>query len=117
VTLRLRQTGEGYEYVAEQSSHEGVERPVYVHRLAAIAWSDAETTEGALLDVLGHDVHHEVPESWLSEEEREQRGARRSIPWLNVEAALHPEPWTEHRRRTLSRRVATDGGEADKNQK
>jgi hypothetical protein len=112
VTLRIQQTGEGYEYVAEHGPHDDEpERPVYVHRLCLVAWSDAETTREALLDVAGHDVHHEVPREWLSEEEREEIASTRSIPWLNVEGGLHAEEWTAHRRRTLSRRVATDGGE------
>lgn len=102
--LKLRMTGEGYEYVSDAKPHSGRERPVYIHRLCVVAWSDAETTAEALAAVAGHDVHHEVPASWLSEEERESPGASRSLPWLNVEAALHPEEWSEHRRRTLALR-------------
>lgn len=99
--VRIRMTGEGYEYVSDADPHSGKERPVYLHRLCVVAWSDAETTADALAEIECHDVHHQIPIEWLSEEERESPGATRSIPWLNVEAGLSPEEWTAHRRRTL----------------
>ena len=107
--LRLRMTGEGYEYVSDKSPRSGRERPAYIHRLCVVAWSDAESVQEALAEVAGHDVHHEVPREWLSEDERESPVSDRSIPWLNVEDGLWPEEWTAHRRRTLALRAAAGG--------
>lgn len=98
----MRSTGDGYEYVADDGAYGADERPAYIHRLCVVAWADAETIDGALAEVAGHDVHHEVPDEWLTAAERAARGADKSIPWLNVEPALTPEEWTEHRRRTLA---------------
>lgn len=106
--LKLRTTGDGYEYVSDRDPHSGGERPVYVHRLCAVAWGDYETTGEACSDVARKDVHHSTPREWLSEEE--QLLAERSIPWLNVEEALHPEDRTEHRRMALAYAAQTDGG-------
>ena len=72
--LRFSDTGEGYQYVADTSPHEGVERPVYLHRLAAVAWG--------ILDSLADDehVHHEI-----------------LIPWYNVEENLTAVQPDDHR--------------------
>lgn len=76
--LRFRSTGEGYEYVSDRTPHdEGGERPVYIHRLNAVAWG--------LLDGLDdpRHVHH-----------------RTSIPWLNTEDNLEAIDPSDHARVT-----------------
>ena len=70
----FRATGEGYAYVAATTPHDGRERPVYLHRLAAVAWG---VLDG--LDDPRH-VHHS---EW-------------SIPWLNVEENLAAEEPDDH---------------------
>lgn len=73
-SVRFRATGEGYAYVTDTTPHGGRERPVYLHRLAAVAWG---VLEG--LDDPRH-VHH----------------CERSIPWLNVEENLAAEAPEDH---------------------
>jgi len=70
----FRATGEGYAYVAASRPQDGRERPVYLHRLAAVAWG---VLDG--LDDPRH-VHH----------------CEWSIPWLNVEENLEAETPDEH---------------------
>lgn len=72
--LRFRATGEGYEYVTDVRPEEG-ERPVYIHRLTAVAW---DVIDG--LDDPRH-VHHEV-----------------SVPWFNTEENLSAELPDDHAR-------------------
>ena len=85
VDVAIRATGLGYEYVAD-ARRAADERPVYLHRLAAVAWG--------LLDGLddGRHVHHAVPEEWL--DERDTRAA--GIPWLTTEATLVAEDPPDH---------------------
>lgn len=68
--MRLRTSGEGYEYFVEERGG----TPVYVHRLVAVAefGFDAVTSD--------EDVHHEI-----------------SVPWLNYGENLEVENWREHR--------------------
>jgi len=77
VSLPLRHTGEGYEYVVKEC--DSTDTPVYIHRLCVVAWDGLEALEGC-------DVHHETP-----------------IPWLNTEENLSPEPAFQHRRGELAR--------------
>lgn len=83
--LRFRATGLGHSYVTDRDPREG-ERTVYLHRLAAVAWG--------VLDGLDDDrhVHHEVPEEWTDDHDREDVG----IPWLTTEDVLVAETPTEH---------------------
>lgn len=96
--MRLELSGDGYEFVRTGRTS----TPVYIHRLALVAWVDASSTTEAVSQVAGHDVHHEVPDDWLSISDLEQLRYEPSVPWLNVEGGLWAEEWTEHRRRTLS---------------
>jgi hypothetical protein len=69
MTVPTQATGECYEYVADPEAT--VERPVYIHRLAAVAWGELDG-----LDDHRH-VHHED-----------------SCPWHNAEgnlSAVEPE--------------------------
>jgi hypothetical protein len=84
--VRLRSTGLGYTYVAESAPRDG-ETPVYIHRLAAIAWGTIES-----LSDPDH-IHHEVPEEWLGDD-RDRTDA--GIPWLNVEDAIRAEERDDH---------------------
>lgn len=91
--VELRTTGIGYEYVSEDAPGRG-ERPVYVHRLAAVAWG--------LLDGLGDGdhVHHTVPETWLDDVDTRDAG----IPWLTTEDTLSAEPPADHARHHIGGR-------------
>lgn len=84
--VRVRATGEGYEYLTDTDPHSAQERPVYVHRLSAIAWilDEAQWRDEGVSALAGHDVHHEVP-----------------VPWLNTEANLELVDALEHRSWTL----------------
>jgi len=90
--VTLQATGLGYEYVAERR-RDARERPVYVHRLAAVAWG--------ILDGLDdeREVHHEVPEAWRSVDGPDDAG----IPWLQAEHCLIAEQPAEHARRHINR--------------
>jgi len=85
--VRLRLTGGGHAYVTDCDPHSGEERPVYVHRLAAVAWG--------LLDGLDdpRHVHHDLSD-WTSEEAAERAG----VPWLNAESVLTAELPDDHAR-------------------
>jgi len=91
--VTLQATGLGYEYVAEHARRDARERPVYVHRLAAVAWG--------ILDGLDdeREVHHEVPEAWRSVDGPDDAG----IPWLQAEHCLIAEQPAEHARRHINR--------------
>lgn len=84
--VRVRATGEGYEYLTDTDPHSAAERPVYVHRLAAIAWclDEDQWADRGVRALAGHDVHHETP-----------------IPWLNTEENLELVDAREHRSWTL----------------
>ena len=92
VEVIITATGLGHEYVAE-NRRGSRERPVYVHRLAAVAWG--------ILDGLDdeREVHHEVPEAWRSVDDTEDAG----IPWLQAEACLSAHEPAEHARRHINR--------------
>lgn len=81
--MRLRTSGEGYEYFVEERGG----TPVYVHRLTAVAefGFDAVTSD--------KDVHHEL-----------------SVPWYNSTENLRVEDWYEHRTSHLEngRNIAGD---------
>jgi hypothetical protein len=83
--VRLRSTGLGYSYVAESGPRDG-EAPVYIHRLAGIAWGTIDS-----LSDPDH-IHHEVPEEWLGDDPETSSG----IPWLNVESVLRAEERDNH---------------------
>jgi hypothetical protein len=86
--VRWYATGDGHQYVAEFPSRDGRERPVYLHRLAAVAWG--------VIDSLAdpREVHHNVPAEW-----REERDPGRSgIPWLDMEEVLEAVDPAEHSR-------------------
>lgn len=92
--VRMRATGEGYEYVTDTDPHSGQERPVYVHRLAAIAWllTDQEWRREGVQALAGRDVHHLSP-----------------IPWFNAEWNLELVEAREHRSWTLPQTRALTG--------
>ena len=69
----LRTSGSGYTYVESPD-----ERPVYIHRLVAVAHGKMESLGD------GRDVHH-----------------KDGITWVNSPENLTPVPPWEHRRRTL----------------
>lgn len=83
--LSIESTGLGHEYVSETGPRDG-ERPVYIHRLAAVAWG--------LLDGLDdpRHVHHAVPVEWLDDADTRAAG----IPWLTTESTLIAEDPSEH---------------------
>jgi len=72
--VRFRSTGGGYAYVAETTPHAGRERPVYLHRLAAVAWGILDGLDDA------RHVHH----------------CEHSVPLLNVEDNLAAEKPEDH---------------------
>lgn len=84
--LPLLTTGDGHEYWAEENSHTGTERPVYVHRLAAVAWG--------ILDHIWEpeEIHHTLPEEWLDDRDTRYAG----IPWLTAEWAIEAADPTDH---------------------
>lgn len=81
--MRLRTSGEGYEYVVEERGG----TPAYIHRLVAVAeyGFDAVTADD--------DVHHEI-----------------SVPWYNSSENLRVENWYDHRTAHLEcgRNIAGD---------
>lgn len=90
--VRLRQTGGGHAYVTDTDPHSATERPVYVHRLAAVAWG--------LLDGLDdpHHVHHDLS-GWASDDAPETAG----VPWVNAQPVLEAETPDDHARQHISR--------------
>jgi hypothetical protein len=82
ICVSVSATGEGYEYVADPDAG-GPERPVYIHRLAAVAWGELDG-----LDDPRH-VHHVTP-----------------VPWLNTEANLRAEEPDRHARITHTQQRA-----------
>lgn len=115
-SVEIKATGRGHEYVSETTPEEG-EEPVYIHRLAAVAWG--------VIDSLSDpwDIHHEIPEEWLLPEEIEaiERGqdGTLGVPWVTIEDGLDDREPESHRYGHIrpspspSERVAADGGEVD----
>lgn len=85
--VRLRQTGGGHAYVTDTDPHSATERPVYVHRLAAVAWDVLDA-----LDDPRH-VHHDLTE-WAGVDAPETAG----VPWVTAEPVLEAEAPDDHAR-------------------
>jgi hypothetical protein len=85
--VRYRMTGGGHAYVTDTDPHSATERPVYIHRLAAVAWG---VLDG--LDDPRH-VHHDLSE-WAGADAPETAG----VPWLTAETVLEAELPTDHAR-------------------
>lgn len=85
--VRYRMTGGGHAYVTDTDPHSATERPVYIHRLAAVAWG---VLDG--LDDPRH-VHHDLTE-WVGDDAPETAG----VPWLTAESVLTAERPDHHAR-------------------
>lgn len=70
MTLKLKMTGDGYEYVSERKT----DRPAYIHRLLYVAEHGFDALKPT------DDVHHKIP-----------------IPWLNTPDNLVAQPAPVHR--------------------